>query len=58
VLSEAKGTCPNQLLAPADIKQPLQSSELKSLSLLPIRKVYEYDLDTTAGQMYQLKIKE
>ena len=57
VLSEAKGACPNQLLAPADIKQPLQSSELKSLSLLPIRKVYEYDLDTTAGQEYRLKIK-
>ena len=57
VLSEAKGACPNQLLAPADIKQPLQSSELKSLSLLPIRKVYEYDLDTTSGQVYQLKMK-
>ena len=57
VLSEAKGACPNQLLAPADIKQPLQSSELKSLSLLPIRKVYEYDLDTTAGQEYRLKMK-
>ena len=57
VLSEAKGACSNQLLAPADIKQPLQSSELKSLSLLPIRKVYEYDLDTTAGQEYRLKMK-
>jgi alpha-L-fucosidase 2 len=57
VLSEAQGTCPNPLLAPANIKQPLQSSELKSLSLLPIRKVYEYDIQTTAGQVYQLRIE-
>ena len=57
VLSEAQGACPNQLLAPAEIKQPLQSKELQPLSLLPIRKVYEYDLETTAGQVYQLKIK-
>ena len=57
VLREAQGACPNQLLAPAQIKQPLQSKELQSLSLLPIRKVYEYDLETTAGEMYQLKMK-
>ena len=56
VLSEAKGACPNQLLAPANIKQPLQSKELQSLSLLPIRKVYEYDLDTTRGAVYEIKI--
>ena len=55
VLNEAKGACPNQLLASADIKQPLQSSELKSLSLLPIRKVYEYDIQTTAGQLFEVK---
>ena len=54
-LSEAKGACPNQLLAPANIKQPLQSKELQSLSLLPIRKVYEYDLDTTPGETYEVK---
>ena len=57
-LSEAKGSCPNQLLAPASIKQPLQSKELKSLQLLSIRKVYEYDLETTAGQSYELRISE
>ena len=57
-LSEAKGDCPNLLLAPASIKQPLQSKELKSLQLLPIRKVYEYDLETTAGQSYELRISE
>ena len=54
-LSEAKGICPNQLLAPAAIKQPLQSKELKALSLLPIRKVYEYDIETTAGQVVEVK---
>ena len=54
-LSEAKGACPNQLLAPANIKQPLQSKDLQSLSLLPIRKVYEYDLDTTPGGTYEVK---
>ena len=54
-LNEAKGACPNQLLAPANIKQPLLSKELQSLSLLPIRKVYEYDLDTTAGQVFEVK---
>ena len=55
VLSEAQGTCPNQLLAPAHIKQPLQSKELQSLSLLPIRKVYEYDLETIAGGVYEVR---
>ena len=58
VLSEAQGTCPNLLLAPANIKQPLKSSELKSLSLLPFRKVYEYDLETTAGQSYEIRISK
>ena len=57
-LSEAKGDCPNLLLTPASIKQPLQAKELKSLQLLPIRKVYEYDLETTAGQSYELRISE
>jgi alpha-L-fucosidase 2 len=57
-LSEAKGACPNPLLAPADIKQPLQSKELKSLQLLPVRKVYEYDLETQAGGVYEVRIEK
>ena len=56
-LSEAQGACPNALLAPADIKQPLQSKELTSLSLLPVRKVYEYDLETTPGQVVEVRSK-
>ena len=55
MLSEAKGDCPNLLLAPANIKQPLQSKELQTLSLLPIRKVYEYDLETMAGMSYEIR---
>ena len=55
-LTEAKGDCPNLLLAPAAIKQPLQSKELKSLSLLPLRKVYEYDLETTPGSVYVIGV--
>ena len=53
-LEEAKGECPNDLLAPADIREPLHSPELKDFKLLPIRKVYEYDLPTAAGKTYQI----
>jgi alpha-L-fucosidase 2 len=51
-LKPASGACPNALLAPADIKEPLQSEELKSLDLLRIRPVYEYDVETQAGDTY------
>ena len=51
-LKPAKGDCPNPLLMPADIKQPLKSDELKTFNLLPINKVYEYDLDTDKGKEY------
>ena len=54
-LKEASGDCPNDLLAPAAIREPLRSSELKDLQLLPIRKVYEYDLETQAGKTYRIK---
>jgi alpha-L-fucosidase 2 len=51
-LKPAKGNCPNPLLAPAQIREPLHSSELKDLKLLPIKKIYEYDIDTVAGETY------
>jgi alpha-L-fucosidase 2 len=38
----------------ADIKQPLKSEELKGIDLLPLRKVYEYDLKTEAGKEYKV----
>ena len=54
-LKAASGKCPNPLLAPAEIKEPLKSEELKDFKLLPIRKVYEYDLETQPGKTYLLK---
>ena len=51
---EATGDCPNELFAPAAIRQPLRSTELKDLKLLPIRKVYEYDIETQAGKTYEI----
>ena len=52
VLTVAKGACPNALFMPAAIRQPLQSAELKDFQKLPLRPVYEYDIDTQAGQTY------
>ena len=57
-LRPASGPCPNDLLAPADIKQPLQSSELKALEMLRVRPVYEYDIDTQAGETYTFTCSE
>ena len=53
-LKPAKGNCPNPLYMSADIKQPLKSEELKGIDLLPLRKVYEYDLKTEAGKEYKV----
>ena len=55
-LTPAKGTCDNVLLQPADIKQPLRSSELTSFDQLPLRPIYEYDLETKAGGTYKVCI--
>ena len=51
-LKPATGECPNALLSPADIREPLKSAELTSFDLLPVRKVYEYDVETRAGETY------
>ena len=51
-LKKATGACPNTLLQPADIRQPLRSPELTSFELLPLRTVYEYDVETQPGQTY------
>ena len=55
-LTPANGVCDNVLLQPADIKQPLRSSELTSFDQLPLRPVYEYDLETKAGGTYKVSI--
>ena len=51
-LRPAQGGCPNPLYAPAEVKSPLRSAELKLVELLPIRKVYEYDVTTSPGQSF------
>ena len=54
-LQKASGSCQNQLLQSAIIRDPLKSKELKNFDLLPVRKVYEYDIETHPGQTYRLK---
>ena len=54
-LKPASGNCPNPLFAPAEIRQPLHSNELKDFQSMPLRKVYEYDIETKAGSSYQFK---
>ena len=51
-LKAATGTCPNELLKSADIREPLHSKERDHFETLPLRKVYEYDVETEAGKTY------
>ena len=53
-LKTAEGGCPNALFAPAVIREPLHSSELKDFQQLPVRQVYEYDIETLPGQTYRI----
>jgi alpha-L-fucosidase 2 len=53
-LREATGACPNPLFASPEIPKPLHSSELSELQLIPVKKVFEYDIDTTPGQIVAL----
>ena len=55
-LRPAQGSCPNELLAPAAIKQPLHAPELKGVKEKVLPTVYEYDIDTTPGKTYKLTI--
>ncbi len=57
-LKEAAGPCPNALYESADVKQPLRSPELKAFEQVDIRPVYEYDLDTKAGGVYEVRGKK
>ena len=49
-LKSAKGKNRNPLLTTANVKTPLRSTELTSFEQLPVKKVYEYDIKTKAGQ--------
>ena len=51
-LKQAKGACPNPLLAPAQVKEPLRSAELKDFKLLPLKEIFEYDIETSPGETY------
>jgi len=53
-LRPAVGDCPNELMAPAGIRQPLRSEELKEAPSANVPKVYEYDLDTTPGSVCKI----
>ena len=54
----ALGDCPNDLFAPAMVKEPLLSPALAAKPRLAVKKVYEYDLQTVPGQQYELKAKK
>ena len=56
-LQPAQGDCPNELFAPAQIKEPLLSKSLTSKPQLTVKKVYEYDIQTVPGQSYEVKSK-
>lgn len=47
-LRPATGECPNSLFAPAAIKEPIVSKEIRPQSPV-IPRVYEYDVETKAG---------
>ena len=49
-LKVATGTCPNELLASAIVKSPKVSDEIRPQSPV-IPRVYEYDIETTPGQI-------
>ena len=53
-MKPAQGPCPNSLMAPAAIREPLKSPELNGFALLPQPQVYEYDLETLPGKTYTI----
>ncbi len=57
-LSVASGQCPNALFAPAAIREPLHSAELKNFQQKELQKVYEYDIETVAGTTYRFETAE
>jgi alpha-L-fucosidase 2 len=50
-LRKASGACPNPLFASPETRQPLHSEELTEFPLIPLKEVFEYDIDTTPGQV-------
>ena len=54
-LRKASGACPNALFAPAEVKTPLYSPELKEKPAVSAPVVYEYDVETKPGKTYRFK---
>ena len=54
-LQTAQGTCANPLLQTAEVKTPIMSAELTDFHNLPLRQVYEYDLQTAPGKTYVIQ---
>lgn len=53
-LKPATGTCPNALLAPAEVAKPRISNEITPQSpILP--RIYEYDVETEAGDVVEVE---
>ena len=59
-LRRAVGSCPNELLRPAAVKAPLVSAEWEGTNenLDSIPQVYEYDIQTEAGENYTFVIDQ
>ena len=53
-LRQAKGACPNPLMMPATVRQPLRSPELKNFEPAPVPRVYEYDITMRPGTTIQV----
>ena len=54
-LRKASGQCPNPLYAPAAVKAPLRAVTVSEGVTAAVPTVYEYDVDTQAGQRYTVK---
>lgn len=52
-LYEAKGECPNPLMAPVSLPDAVVSEEVEGQYPV-IYRVYEYDIDTEAGKSYEV----
>ncbi len=54
-IKQASGACPNALYAPADIKTPIVNEKGRSESVnAVVPQVYEYDVETVAGQVVEI----
>ena len=56
-LKEAKGACPNVLMAPAEIRKPLTATQISQTETPNLKRVYEYDITTEAGKTYKFSAR-